>query len=56
MFRTMAIALSIAVLAFVVPNEKDPQTTTKVVVQFPTDRGALPGQGGQITARRHRSS
>ena len=26
-----------AVLAFVVPNEKDPQTTTKVVVQFPTD-------------------
>jgi len=26
-----------AVLSFVVPNEKDPQTTTKVVVQFPTD-------------------
>src|SRR5439155_13675616 len=26
-----------AVLAFVVPNEKDPQTTTKVTVQFPTD-------------------
>jgi uncharacterized protein YcnI len=26
-----------AVLAFVVPNEKEPQTTTKVVVQFPTD-------------------
>lgn len=26
-----------AVLAFVVPNEKDPQTTTKVVVQFPHD-------------------
>jgi uncharacterized protein YcnI len=26
-----------AVLAFVIPNEKDPQTTTKVVVQFPTD-------------------
>ncbi len=26
-----------AVLAFVVPNEKDPQTTTQVVVQFPTD-------------------
>jgi periplasmic copper chaperone A len=26
-----------AVLAFVVPNEKDPETTTKVTVQFPTD-------------------
>ena len=26
-----------AVLAFVVPNEKDSQTTTQVVVQFPTD-------------------
>lgn len=26
-----------AVLAFVVPNEKDTATTTKVVVQFPTD-------------------
>jgi uncharacterized protein YcnI len=26
-----------AVLAFVVPNEKDDATTTKVVVQFPTD-------------------
>ena len=26
-----------AVLAFVVPNEKAPATTTKVVVQFPTD-------------------
>jgi uncharacterized protein YcnI len=26
-----------AVLAFVVPNEKDSATTTKVVVQFPTD-------------------
>jgi uncharacterized protein YcnI len=26
-----------AVLAFIVPNEKDPQTTTEVVVQFPTD-------------------
>jgi len=33
-----------AVIAFVVPNEKDPQTTTKVTVQFPTDHpiaGAL---------------
>jgi uncharacterized protein YcnI len=32
-----AVKGSDAVLAFVVPNEKDPQTTTKVVVQFPTD-------------------
>ena len=45
-----------AVLAFVVPNEKDPQTTTKVVVQFPTDHPiaealveAIPGWTAEAT-------
>lgn len=45
-----------AVLAFVVPNEKDPATTTKVVVQFPHDHPiadalveAIPGWNGVAT-------
>jgi periplasmic copper chaperone A len=45
-----------AVLAFVVPNEKDPQTTTKIVVQFPRDHPiaealveAIPGWTAETT-------
>lgn len=45
-----------AVLAFVVPNEKDNATTTKVVVQFPTDHPiaealveAMPGWTAEAT-------
>jgi uncharacterized protein YcnI len=45
-----------AVLAFVVPNEKDPATTTKVVVQFPADHPiaealveAIPGWTAEAT-------
>ncbi|HUI47638.1 MAG TPA: YcnI family protein [Acidimicrobiia bacterium] len=45
-----------AVLAFVVPNEKDNATTTKVTVQFPTDHPiaealveAMPGWTAQTT-------
>ena len=37
-----------AVLAFVVPNEKNPQTTTKVVVQFPTDHPIADALGEPI--------
>ena len=45
-----------AVLSFVVANEKDPQTTTKVVVQFPTDHPIaealvepIPGWTAEVT-------
>ena len=45
-----------AVFSFVVPNEKDPQTTTKVVVQFPTDHPIaealvepIPGWTAEVT-------
>lgn len=46
-----------AVLAFVVPNEKAPATTTKVVVQFPRDHPiadaqteAIPGWTAEVTS------
>ncbi len=45
-----------AVIGFVVPNEKDNATTTKVVVQFPTDHPiaealvtAMPGWKAEVT-------